>query len=342
MKIAVGFITYNNLTSRYLPFFLPSLFKSLERAHGEARVWCIDNSDQAINENQEFIEANHSWVQYHFSGENVGFSKAYNQMIAAAIAWGADYFLMINPDTLLEPDSIKQMLSAINSGRFGSVAPRLLRWDFKNNFPSDVIDSDGLAISAAHRFWDRHQGEKVFRAQQKPIFGATGAAALFRMAALKDIAFLDEFGQWEYLDEMFFMYKEDVDLAYRLQLANWPAIFEPRAVIYHDRSVASRSNSLWSMIFDRRRKSRQVKEWSFYGQNLLWAKYRSLPFNHRIKIKSRVYHWQAIIFAFIFEPYLLLALKRLKREKAYIDWRLDNLKLKNSLENIEKMMFDVD
>ena len=45
MKLAVGFITYNEQTSKYLSFFLPSLFQALSSVSGESRVWCIDNSE---------------------------------------------------------------------------------------------------------------------------------------------------------------------------------------------------------------------------------------------------------------------------------------------------------
>ena len=35
------------------------------------------------------------------------------------------------------------------------------------------------------------------------------------------------------LDEAFFMYLEDVDLAFRAQLRGWPCQYEPRARVYH-------------------------------------------------------------------------------------------------------------
>ncbi len=43
----------------------------------------------------------------------------------------------------------------------------------------------------------------------------------------------------EYLDEDFYMYKEDVDLAWRLRLAGWKVIYFPEAVVIHDHGRAS-------------------------------------------------------------------------------------------------------
>ncbi|HPT29601.1 MAG TPA: glycosyltransferase family 2 protein [bacterium] len=340
MKLAVGFIAYNEHSSQYLPYFLPSLFQALSLVGGESRVWCIDNSDQRANQNWEYIEKEYHWIQYHFSGANIGFAKAYNQIMAAASAWGADYFLMINPDTFLDPQSLKLMLAAISSGRLGSVSPRLLHWNFKQEILTDIIDSDGIALDARHHFWDKHQGQKSFSFNPGYIFGATGAAALFNMSALEDVAFLDEFGQKEYLDEMFFMYKEDIDLAYRLQLAGWSAWLEPRAKVYHDRSASAAGNKclkIWRAYWS---KSRKVKGWSFYGQALIYKKYLFLPYTGKIRFLSWLYYQKRVVFTALFSPYLLKELKRLKRERHYITWRQESLKVKIPLKNLEKMMFD--
>ena len=41
----------------------------------------------------------------------------------------------------------------------------------------------------------------------------------------------------EYLDESFHMYKEDVDLCWRLRLAGWECWYVPSAVAYHGRTI---------------------------------------------------------------------------------------------------------
>ena len=62
------------------------------------------------------------------------------------------------------------------------------------------------------------------------VFGACGAAALYRRTMLEDLA-LDG----EYLDESFFAYYEDADLAWRAQLRGWRCVYAPRAVATHAR-----------------------------------------------------------------------------------------------------------
>jgi GT2 family glycosyltransferase len=98
--------------------------------------------------------------------------------------------------------------------------------------PSSILDSTGLFIDRRRRPYDRGQGEPD-RGQyddQPYVFGACGAAALYRRAMLEDVA-LDG----EYFGEDFFAYYEDADLAWRAQLRGWRALHAPLAVASHAR-----------------------------------------------------------------------------------------------------------
>ncbi|MGH9337434.1 MAG: glycosyltransferase family 2 protein, partial [Vicinamibacteria bacterium] len=64
------------------------------------------------------------------------------------------------------------------------------------------------------------------------VFGASGAAALYRRRMLEDVAV-----DGEYFDEDFFAYREDADLAWRAQLLGWRAVYTPLAVATHARRV---------------------------------------------------------------------------------------------------------
>ena len=64
------------------------------------------------------------------------------------------------------------------------------------------------------------------------IFGASGAAPLYRKEMLEDIKVGDE-----YFDEDFFIYVEDVDLSWRAQLYGWKCIYTPYAIAYHERGA---------------------------------------------------------------------------------------------------------
>ena len=85
-----------------------------------------------------------------------------------------------------------------------------------------------------HRHPDRGTGEPVrdqFNRLQY-VFGASGAAALYRRPMLEEVSL-----GGEYFDEDFFTYREDADLAWRAQLLGWKALYVPHAVASHERKV---------------------------------------------------------------------------------------------------------
>jgi GT2 family glycosyltransferase len=63
------------------------------------------------------------------------------------------------------------------------------------------------------------------------VFGGTGAATLYRRDALTDIAYAD--GQ--VFAESFFAYREDAELAWRLQWRGWRCLYVPDAAASHGR-----------------------------------------------------------------------------------------------------------
>ncbi len=78
----------------------------------------------------------------------------------------------------------------------------------------------------------QNQPDKGNFTAQTEVFGVTGACAFYRLEALKKVA--DKHGIF---DARFGAYKEDVDLAWRLQRARWKAVFTPRAAAWHGRGV---------------------------------------------------------------------------------------------------------
>jgi GT2 family glycosyltransferase len=100
---------------------------------------------------------------------------------------------------------------------------------------SDIIDSTGMVALRNRRVLDRGGGELAAGRFAEPgyVFGVTGAAGVYRRAMLEDVAF-----EGEILDERFFAFREDVDLAWRAQLLGWRCRYEPGMVARHRRRVA--------------------------------------------------------------------------------------------------------
>ena len=91
-----------------------------------------------------------------------------------------------------------------------------------------------MRLTRSWRHLDRGSGE-VDRGQYPHaarVFGATGAATLFRRAALDDVAI-----DGQVFDERFHSFREDAELAFRFAERGWSVVYEPAAVAGHRRSV---------------------------------------------------------------------------------------------------------
>lgn len=307
-QVWVGFITYGNQTSPYLPYFLQSV---RQQTYTALTTVCFDNSLEENNENSDYLHQFPEIKIFRGNG-NRGFSAAYNVLIQAAIEAKADYFLMINPDTMLDPDVIGKLVAELeNYPTCGSVAPKLRKWNFQARTRTTVIDSCGLMMKPALRFIDIGQGEED-RGQynHQSIIGPSGAAGLFRLSALEKVAV-----NHHYFDEAFFMYKEDCDLAYRLQLAGFKSRLVSQAIVYHDRTATG--GSFFKRAKNRYSRSRAASRYAFINQHFLYIKYwklqeRGEKFKIIIDCLARFAH------ALVFEPQLLGCYSIIFKAKAYL------------------------
>lgn len=292
MKLAVGVLTYNEVSARYLPDFWSSLKLSLSFWGGEYKILIGDNSESAANPNAVFFNFTDPNLEFTWNQANLGFAKAYNRLIARAQELDAEYFLVINPDTNLDKAAIRELVKALDiDHNLASVSPKVLDLNSKR------IDSLGLILKPGLRFADYGQGQPD-KGETPKIIGPSGAAGLFRLSALERIRV-----NGQYFDERMFMYKEDCDLAYRLFSCGQTSRLVPEAIIYHDRSARVSGFGPWGFIKGRRSKSRQIRQWSFENQRLIWRKHWSQQ-NLKNKIIILFLLFSSYLWAIFFERFL--------------------------------------
>jgi GT2 family glycosyltransferase len=153
---------------------------------------------------------------------NLGFAAGVNAGIARATG---EWIALVNDDCIVEPSSLAELLAAGEaSADIGSVAAQIRFADRPGTINSAGIDVDVLGIAT-----ERLLGAPTSRSETQvtEVFGASGAAALYRRAMLDEIAGFDE---------SFFAYLEDADVAWRARMAGWRCVYAPAAVARHHHS----------------------------------------------------------------------------------------------------------
>jgi len=230
VKVAVNIVTFNS--GEDIAACLESLGRQTFR---DFRIHVLDNAstDGTINALSRFD------LDLIRSQSNTGFARAHNDLIRS---YPAEFVLVLNPDAVLMPEFLERIVGALESrSDAASATGKLLRFDGK------TLDSTGIVMLRSQRHLDRGADELDRGQFEKPedVFGPSGAAALYRLKALQDVAIDGQF-----FDEDFFAYREDADLAWRCRLMGWTSIYVPSAVALHRRRVTPERRSQLSALIN--------------------------------------------------------------------------------------------
>ena len=311
--VSINLITYNS--QKYIGDCLGSIFG---QTHPNLEILIIDNAstDNTVNYLKKLPKKSN--LKIIFNKKNTGFSAGHNQGIRNS---KGDFILCLNHDVALDKDFIKKAIEVIQKdNKIAAVQGKLLRWNtgnpishnFDNYNISKIIDTSGLAIFKNRRIINKGQGEineKKFE-EIEEIFGADGAAPVYRRKALEDVKINNE-----YFDEDFFCYKEDVDLAWRLRLYGWKAVYQPDSIALHDRTSGESTVLNYIGIIKERLKINKFSKYlAFKNQRLMqikneqiWLLIRHLPWFLPKEITSWIY-------VLIFERHTWKAIKDLLKQ----------------------------
>jgi GT2 family glycosyltransferase len=229
-KLTISLVTYNS--ERYVRDMADS-FQAQTYKDWDLLVLDNNSGDATVALVHEHLPQARVSVQQ----TNYGFARAHN----LNIVWSSsEYVVIANPDVVLQPRCIEYLMKTLDEHpEVGSVGPKLLSWNVEEHVLIDTIDSAGLTIARNYRVRDRWQGEPDMTFPTEYVFGCTGALVMYRREALESakVPIRGKPHQFEYFDEQFFMYKEDVDLAWRMRLMGWQHMIVPEAVAYHRRTL---------------------------------------------------------------------------------------------------------
>ena len=226
MRLALHLSTYNGSA------FLPALFASLLQQTDQdwvLRVRDDGSSAEELAATRSMIAQFATRRQIDFiASPNVGFAASHQEMYASH---NEELVLLVNQDVIFTPTyiaTVRKYMEAYSD--VAAAAGTILRWHWGTDqlpHSTNVIDSMGIARSRSHKAFDIASGVSLVDCteQRVPVFGISGCLPMYRRLALGAHMF----------DPTYFMYKEDVDVAYRFQKLGFRSVRVPLAVAYHYR-----------------------------------------------------------------------------------------------------------
>jgi len=168
------------------------------------------------------------------NGENLGYAGGNNVGLRYAMAQGADYALLLNNDTVVDPAFLRILVDAVEAEPAVGIAGPTICYHER----PDVIWSAGGSID-----WQRgstrmvgldERDEGQFGAEPRTVDFVTGCAILVRRTVMEQVGLLDE---------RFFAYYEETEWCVRVARAGYKILHVPLAQIWHKISPSAQADS---------------------------------------------------------------------------------------------------
>jgi GT2 family glycosyltransferase len=181
----------------------------------------VDNG--SVDGSGEKLKAEFSAIRLLTSAENIGFTGGNN----LGIQWALDHFfdqvLLLNNDTLVEPEFLDPLVSFLEQNPdYGAVQPKIMFEAERDK----LWNAGGGYFKGFEMTWSIGIGktdEGQFD-QEKDTPWITGCAILVRAAAIRQAGMLDN---------RFFAYYEDVEWSFRIKKSGFRLRYLPQSKIYH-------------------------------------------------------------------------------------------------------------
>ncbi len=226
--------------------FLETCLDSLRaQTYPAIEVIIVDNASS--DGSQAYVQANYPEVILIELEKNQGFTGACNIGMEAA---RGGFIALLNNDTEVEPNWAEEIVKAFDTHPdVGMVASKMLLFDRRNyiHTAGDFFTTDGCAGNRG--VWEKDEGQ-YDRADY--VFAACGGSSVYRKSMLDRIGLLD--------NDYFFLL-EDMDLAWRAQLAGYKVLYVPSAVVYH--RLSATGGGVTASFHD--------------GRNGIWLLVKNLP-----------------------------------------------------------------
>ena len=218
-RLSVVILNWNG--RRHLERYLPSVVAHTE---GDAKVIVADNG--STDDSLQWLRLNYPEVGVIRLDRNYGFAGGYNRALKEI---KSEYVLLLNSDVEVTAGWWQPLVEVLDTeSDVAAVAPKLLADMERTKFEyagaaGGFIDYLGYPFCRGRilSYVEEDGGQYNDR---RDIFWASGAAMCCRREVFESLGGFDE---------DFFAHMEEIDLQWRMQLAGWRIVVEPKSVVYH-------------------------------------------------------------------------------------------------------------
>ncbi|MGC8652992.1 MAG: glycosyltransferase [Candidatus Kryptoniota bacterium] len=237
MQVSVIVVSYN------VREFLANLLKSLKLALMgiDSEIIVVDNASE--DETVAYLRKTYPELTIIENRSNLGFGKANNQ--AARIAHG-DHLLLINPDAVVEENTVKEMLSFMKAfPDAGAAGCRILNADgtlqraCRRSFPTPWVaftKISGLSsLFPRSKIFGRYNLTYLDEDNVHEVDAISGSFMFIPRRIFEEVGGFDE---------DYFMYGEDLDLCYKIKQAGYRVYYNPSTSIIHFKGQSTRRSRI--------------------------------------------------------------------------------------------------
>jgi len=237
LQLSVLIVNYN------VRDFLQQTLRSLDKAREglKSEIIVVDNAsgDGSI----EMLRSQFPKVHLIANNSNLGFAVANNQALRVA---RGEYCLLINPDTVIQENTLRVMLDFFREHPdVGLAGCKILNPDgtfqlaCRRSFPTPWVAFTkifGLAALMPHsKLFGRYNLTYRDPEESCEVDAVSGSFMMIRKRVYQEIGGLDE---------QFFMYGEDLDWCFRIQHGGWKVYYVSTTSIIHYKGESTRRSSL--------------------------------------------------------------------------------------------------
>lgn len=218
-RLSVVILNWNG--RRHLERYLPSVVAHTE---GDAEVIVADNG--STDDSLQWLRLNYPDVRVIRLDRNYGFAGGYNRALREV---DSEYVLLLNSDVEVTAGWWQPLVEVLDTeSDVAAVAPKLLADANRTTFEyagaaGGFIDYLGYPFCRG-RILSNVEEDMGQYDDRRDIFWASGAAMCCRREVFNSLGGFDE---------DFFAHMEEIDLQWRMQLAGWRIVVEPKSVVYH-------------------------------------------------------------------------------------------------------------